>query len=553
MGSKKQQQQQQQRQRSLGTEISRQHRGNAKSSDIPGKRTKGTSNRDSLPGIIWALFTSLLKCGIWLAISSPFWLLAHSLLLIYGRPPNLVYLSQTLRYLGFVWVQQATNASDAEQQLEPFAVSQKIYLSATIIVHTICSPISAFAWIVDELLYGRRLSRLEAAEQAALEHPVFVVSAFRSASTQLARSLVAKTHYKQGSNGQIPFFVAPNAMMCAYPYLWLWKLMYAIVGDIPDTLEPGNDGGLTKDDVKQKFNAGFTHDSLARHPNDPFQTDTFDGTFLNCHLNGLAWHLCRAVPTSLIEQEFNYAYQKDSLNKQIWQRDMVRHIDRLARKTLVFCSEGKSRGQGPTPQRFLLKGHFLSIGPQLQALYGRGARFITILRDPCARLRSGINYMAVNPTLYANDPTLQIPWNAFAKVLQETEAQYCERELEWFGNDCSDDNKKKEDQDRLALTFDSFVVDSDKTIGEIMDWLRLRSDEDEVTIAPSSADGGAKNKSPRRKKAGTTSAAPSKTYRIDRSLQELGVDEKAYRGRLADYLSWMKEVSKGNVEKRKSE
>lgn len=488
---------------------------------------------DTLSSMVFSVMVCALKCTVWFLIAFPFFVATQILSIVFGRPPNMVYFRQTLRYLKFVWKPIAT--SEHEQHLKPFSVTEKIRFTTTILVHTIYSPLSAFAWILDEIFYGRRLKRLDPRGKAAVENPIFVVSAFRSASTQMARGLIADTQYTSNGNNE-PCFVAPNAMMCAYPYLWLWNIVYAIVGDIPDTLADAEqiqaEGGLTKEAVRNRFNSGFTSESLARHANDPFQTDTFDGTFLNCHLNAFVLQLCRGLPSSVIEQEFNYACQKeeDTLNCRIWQKDMVRHIDGLARKTMLFHIDDTTSH----PQRFLLKGHFLSICPQLREAYHGKAKFVTVLRDPCARLQSGINYMAVNPTLYGSNPSQQVPWAAFAKSLQETEAQYCEHELEWF---------KRTEQDRLAVAFDSFVANREKQMEEIVNWLGLLSENDPGKVVIVSSSATKSNKSSRKHNASTASS--KNVYRVDRSLAELGIDEKAYKERLRDYLAWMKDVSSG--------
>lgn len=541
MGGKKQQKQQNRQSSSAPSRAA---------STGPTTTTKTTPRSQTNDGWFFHMIGAIVKIGLWAALMAPFWLLTYSLSLLYGRPPTLVSLFQCVRYLGFVWRGPQTFSKTQvplQSHLQPLSLATKISLSTTILVHFIKSPLYAFGWILDEILYGRRLSNLTMEEQSAVDNPCFVMSAFRSASTQFGRSLVANVHYQfansssTGTTTTQPCFVAPNAMMCAYPYLWLWKLTHSIVGDLPESLDPGDDeasSGITKADVRTKFNSGFTPDSLARHPNDPFQLDTFDGSFLNYHLNGLAWTMCQYFPKELVLQEFNYAHQSDALNQTIWQTHMVHHIDRLARKTLVFFSDWETDEAATTtttsprpPQRFLLKGHFLSIGPQLRDHYRHRARFVTVLRDPCARLQSGINYMAVNPSLYSQKGQA-IPWKALTVALEDAEAEYSEREQEWFGT------VKGETDDRLAVAFDSFVSNKDQTMESIVDWLGLK-DHGTVVVGTQ----GAKSKVATRK-THKASATSKPIYRINRSLAQLGVDETAYRERLKDYLSWMKEVAK---------
>jgi len=99
------------------------------------------------------------------------------------------------------------------------------------------SPVSGFCWLIDELLYGKQLNT------TAIVKPLFVLSAYRSASTSVARTLATDT-----TN-----FIAPTAIMCAFPYLWLWKLVTYIVGD-----------GITKEEANAKLNSKFTKESLER-------------------------------------------------------------------------------------------------------------------------------------------------------------------------------------------------------------------------------------------------------------------------------------------------
>jgi len=565
--------------------------------------------RGSLAGILWALVSSVAWCGLCAPVAAPFWVLTQSLALVYGRPPKLVYVSQTVRYLGYVWKERREDSRDEDSRDEDsrqhrhepeqprrqrLSAIQKIGFTATILVHTMMSPLYSFAWILDEILYGRKLSNLGDHEQDALDNALFVVSAYRSASTTMARGLVERAETETSTSTsartsaktstKTPYFVAPNAMMCAYPYLWLWNLVCSVAGDIPesDADSDADASGITRKDVREKFNSGFTPDSLARHPNDPFAVDTFDGTFLSCHLNGLAWRFCGYLPESVIAREFDYSFQEetDALNQRIWKRDMVDHIDRLARKTLLFHGgNDRDSDRSPPRQRFLLKGHFLSVCPRLAERFSSRARFLTVLRDPCQRLRSGINHTAVNPTLYASDDRQQIPWRALAKVLHDTEARYCDREMEWFGgggdnngdrdgdDDNTDDNTDNDNdaglgprRQRMAIAFDSFVGDPDKTMNAVIDWLgREEGDGDGSNergrVVLGHGGGGNNNNSnsnntknqPRAARRNKNNQAqkhrPRAAYRIDRSLSELGIDEGRYRERLSGYLSWMEAVA----------
>lgn len=307
--------------------------------------------------------------------------------------------------------------------------------------------------------------------------------------------------------------------------------------------------------MREKFRSSFPPEFLARHPSDPFAIDTLDGNFYNGHLNGHVWMFRHLSPVTAV-REFNYARQSTPFNDRLLRRDMVRFIDRLSRKTLVFSSNGDRRVGGADGDarrrqpRLLIKGHFLSIGDALADKYP-GARFLTILQDPCARLRSGINYMAVNPSLYPN--RAEVPWPLLAGALQESEAQYCHRELEWFrggsgsgdGEDGEDESDDVDGENKLAVTFDSFVRNRETTVAGVMRWLGW--DPEDFSSGAPAAKAGVENGNARKhrassspRKAARSSASPR--YQVDRSLPELGIDEEAYRKRLANYLSWMEEV-----------
>lgn len=371
----------------------------------------------------------------------------------------MVFLSQTSRFM-----------KHAMESKESKAV--KTDLMMTILLHTATSRISGFCWLLDEIIYGRQLNSIH------IQNPLFVMSAYRSASTEMARILSKDTNK----------FVAPNAIMCAFPYLWLWNLITWIVGD---------DGGISTEEANGYLNKNFSKESLERHDNNHFAIDTFDGYFLSSHLNGLAFQLGADV----IVKEFNYARFEEH-NRYLFEYCFVEHVDRIARKTLLYNSASSAS------KTFLLKGHFLQSANALQEKYPE-ARFISVLRDPICRLQSGINHMAVNPTLWQGKAP---NWQSLTDALQQIEVQYCELEMEWYKNG----NDK-----RFVVKFEDFTKYSRKTIIRIYQGL-LESNPDDIPHFDNPS------KTPKR-------------YTTNRSLKELGVNEAILKQQLVRYYAWMKE------------
>ena len=416
------------------------------------------------------LFLYLVKAVLLTTLSVPFWCLTGSLSMAYGRPPKMVFVYQTWRFLHY--------AIAGKHDL-PW--TSRVDLVMTIVLHSATSRVSGFCWLLDEILYGRQLTALTVAK------PLFVLSAYRSASTQMARALASDTQR----------FAAPNAIMCAFPYLWLWKLAVRIVGD---------DSGMSTDDMNVYLNKNFSKESLERHDNDYFAVDTFDGYFLGSHLNGLAFQLGPDV----IAKEFNSSRFEEH-NRALFETSFVDHVDRLARKTLLFRGV---RSSSAGDRAFLLKGHFLSSAEALRRRYP-DARFLTVLRDPCDRLRSGINHTAVNATLWQGQPPR---WEWLASAFRVIEVSYCEREMEWYGSADRGDSDP-----RLAVPFDAFVKDYHKTMERVYRDLLESTDEDAVP-----------------KCVLTSSKPPNKRYTVNRSLKELGVDEAGVKRQLMDYYAWLR-------------
>ena len=420
--------------------------------------TKRPSPIESLIRLIPKLVMFILVA----AISIPLWPLFWLGWLIWEQPPNIVRFEQVVRYLKLTWTVQPPAPG--------ITMLARITLTLAIIQKALSAPIKGIAWLLDELIYGRSLNVIP------VKAPLFVVSAARSGSTQIARYLE-----------EDPALVAPSIIQCMFPYLWLWRLAPRTIGRF-----------LTPEKVRARIHGMMPPELIERHELDPFRADTFEGAFYGFHLNALAFFLGPDV----IATEFNLGKFAPH-NQRLWEKDFVDLVDRLGRKTLLYAR----LNPGGKERRFLLKGHFLSGADALVSRYPDG-RFLTVIREPVSRLQSGINYMRVNPV----DPALGlVPWEWLAAGLMKTETDYCRVEQAWFtetGNGT-----------RCVIRFSEFVNDLEAAMRKVYQCC-LDVDKLPPHLPKSHA--------PRERK----------HYSVNRSLAELGIDEAKLRSRLASYFAW---------------
>ncbi len=306
--------------------------------------------------------------------------------------------------------------------------------------------------------------------------PLIEISAGRSGSTQIARYLEMDPH-----------LAAPNILQAIFPYLWLWRLVPVTIGRF-----------FTPDKVREKIFSMMTPEFLERHEADPFKTDTFDGALYNAHLNALSPQL---GPEVMID-EFGFGSFPPH-NQRLWEEDFVNILDRIGRKTILYA------GPNPdgSPKRFFVKGHFLCAADALEKKYP-DASFLTIIREPVSRLRSAINYLRVNPA----DPILgPVPWEWLAEALVQTEIEYCEVEQAWF--------TRSGGANRCVIRFSDFVTDLEGAMTKV-----YRDCFGRDSLPPHVP----KRHPPRNRK----------NYLVNRSLEELDIDETALRQRLASYIDW---------------
>ena len=407
-----------------------------------------------LPKLIMVVTQGVLTILIW-----PLYWLGKK---VWGHPPNVPYLTQVRRYLAHTW-----NVTTENPALPGFA---RLWITLSILQKTILLPIPGLAWFLDELLYGSVLN------DVTIKQPLFVISAARSGSTQITRYLEDD-----------PQLAAPNILQAMFPYMWLWKLAPKTIGRF-----------LDKDRVRGFFQRFMPPELWERHESDPFRADTFDGAFYSFHMNRISLNLGPGIA----RQDFNFAAiaPHDQHLKQV---EFFNLVDRLARKTLLVTGpdpDGK-------PRRFLLKGHFLYAAPTLAEKYP-DACFLTVIREPLARMQSGINYLRVNPP----DPVLgPTPWSWLKETLVDTEAQYCEVEKNWFN--------LEDEVRRTVIRFSDFVNDLQLAMRQVYSTC-FNSADLPPHIPQDHPDRNRKN------------------YTVNYSLAELGIDQGELRERLRDYILW---------------
>ena len=306
--------------------------------------------------------------------------------------------------------------------------------------------------------------------------PLIEISAARSGSTQLARYLEADPH-----------LVAPNMLQCVFPYLWLWKLAPRTIGRV-----------LTRERVNQKVEAMMPPEFIQRHEGDVFLTDTFEGALYIAHLN----HLSPFLGPDVLVEDFGFG-ELAPHNRALWEEIFPELLDRIARKTLILA------GPGPegAPRRFFVKGHFLTAADALERRYP-DARFLTMIREPVPRLQSAVNFLRANPV----DATLGcVPWRWLGDGLVRSEASYNELEQAWFSREGG--------ARRCVLRFSEYVRDLEAAMSKVY---RECLDTDHLPPHVPRAH-------PPRERT---------NYLLNRSLEQVGVDQAAFEARLADYIAW---------------
>ncbi|MCB9529320.1 MAG: sulfotransferase [Myxococcales bacterium] len=435
---------------------------------LPGEPADGPPSAGWLAG---AIALRCVRIAALVVVGAPLWPVFLLLAWRLGWPPTAMRWSRARR-----WWRLIGEAPAAPRG--PGGMTRG-WLRVRVVDHLARAPFAGLAWLLDELLWGRRL------DGVAVVAPLIEISAARSGSTQLARYLEADET-----------LAAPSAAQMFLPWLWLWR--------VARRLGRGVDRARLDARVHARLPPAFAQ----RHEGDLFGTDTFEAPF----------YLAQGITMSLwlgpecFAREFGQGALPDE-NRGLWEGDFVAFFDRIARKTLLFA--------GPLPdgtaRRVFIKGHFLAAADALARRYP-DARFLTMARAPGPRIQSTVNFLRANPI---GGPLGPPPWGALAEGLVRSEIAYCESEMAWFGADGADaeDAMHGTGPRRCVLRFDDYVRDLEGTMAKV-----YRECLDRDVLPPHVP----RSHAPRVRK----------DYLLDRSLAQLGIDAAGLDARLSGYRAW---------------
>ncbi len=318
-------------------------------------------------------------------------------------------------------------------------------------------------------------------QRVKIIEPLYEISAARSGSTQLARYLEDDPH-----------LCAPNILQETFPFIWLWRIARFIERFLPHGWQDKLGHGM------------LPPEHLERHEADPLRTDTFEMLFL------MPFQLGRffvAMSPKVFTEDLCLSHVAEA-SRELWENDFLGFIDALGRKTLLEARPDPS-GQ---PRRLFIKGHFLMVAPHLAQKYP-DARFLTMIRVPEKQIQSLVNFLRCQPTVAPSPP---VPWSWLVEGVITSQVMYCETEMAWYQN--------PDGPIRCVIPFDEYIRDLEGTMRKIY---RECLDRELSPHVP-------RVHAPRVRT----------NYSVDRSLEQLGIDENALKKRLEKYRRWCTTASK---------
>ncbi|MAA79590.1 MAG: hypothetical protein CL916_10055 [Deltaproteobacteria bacterium] len=309
--------------------------------------------------------------------------------------------------------------------------------------------------------------------------PLFFITGSRSGSTQLSQYLEEN-----------PQIVSHPFLLQSFPYIWLWKLLPKLLGR-----------WMSEDKVYKIVAGAIRPEFLERKEMHPFKPETYEVVFSVSQLVNLSF----AMGPKMFAEGYGWGRPTPE-NIHFWQEDLVENIEAVGKKLLYF-SGPNADGSSKT---LLIKGHFLGSASVLEKRFP-DAHFLTVLRHPAKRIRSIINFFRVAPEVCSNGA---IPWSWLVHYGKTVEVEYCLYEKEWY--EAHPDNS-------TVIRFRDYVADLEQTLKTIY----------ERCLPHVDSEGFIHQTHVQRKRT---------EYSVDRSYEQLHMDEKVLLEPLKDYISWVEQT-----------
>jgi len=424
------------------------------------------------PVLFAALRSILVWCftiSLWLPVSLcclPLFILG---LAVWGLPPVVPAWPAFRKYFVAVFMEGKSN--------ENIPFTNRVLLFLITFDTMIKAPIQGVCWYIDELLYSSY-------HKVYIKDPVFMMTAFRSGSTQLCDFL----------QDDIENFISPTVAEASFPYIWVWKLF------VPILVKLGVD--------KMQFHL-FGAEANKRHTLVLLKTDAIDGMLRQFHFGMNS----TCLGSSFMCWGFSFA----KLNEPIYEgvhKSLVLYTNIIMKKVMYY--------RGKPKQRMLVKGHFLINAVTFEQQYPKG-KFFTLIRDPVSRLPSLINLLKV---LVADGPgqlrygLFPASWRVLRDYSLRTQIPYCEQEMSFY---------RKPADNKLVIPFTVYVNNLTATLQRIYSFCNIPIPDH---VMPSAT---------RRQNTTHNFTKLKSSYdpKFNIDLASLGVDEKKLRERLREYYVWM--------------
>ena len=346
-------------------------------------------------------------------------------------------------------------------------------------------PINGVCWYLDELLYSGY-------HKVDIQEPIFFITAPRSGSTQL-------THYLEDDKEN---FITPTIVEALLPYVWYWKLVNPIITKLL---------GKKGLDLSRYFGT----EANKRHEFDLSKTDSWNTLVESWHLNFFSAFL----GSSFMSWGYSYAKLEDQPIDQKFFNSFLALTHVIMKKSIYM--------RGKPNQRVLLKGRFLEVAEALKQHYPK-AKFFTTVRQPLEQMQSFINFTRV---IAADGPYRTMlglfppSWRVIRDYVINTQVPYCKQEMSFY---------KEDEENRLVIPFAVYVKNLSATLQHIYAFCNIPIPDHVVTEAIK-----IQNTTHDR-----TKHRASYDPNLNRSLENLGVDEEKVKENLAEYIEWMGQQGK---------